>query len=315
MYSGSTRDRARAGPEPRAKKPLSCSEIDQPAYWLPRQAITGFEACTVMPRGQRFRPDAVCSDTVPRPPMQTSARRRPASRPPGTPAPMSIRRSPAPPVLTEQRKALASAAMLSTSFAARAETLGAGPLYFCIVVSLPVWRLCIQHLRQFVQAPAAAFEGGLRGLRGGKNRGDGPVARNARAGGRAVGRPFGPADGVDRSRSPHRRRGSPPRAHRTGREGAGPCRRRRRCGRQTMPRRYRRKHRAWRRGAGSPRPGSGCHRRAGSRRRRGRPARAQRTPLRRRFASRYRPPLGAARDQWRRRSGTDAVPDRRSIGG
>ena len=124
--------------------------------------MTGFEACTVTPSGQRFRPEAICSATVPRPPMQTSARRRPASRPPGTVAPMSISRSPAPPVVTEQRSALASAAMLSTSFAARAETLGAGPLYFCIVVSLPVWRLCIQHLRQFVQASAAAVEGGFR---------------------------------------------------------------------------------------------------------------------------------------------------------
>ena len=139
--------------------------------------------------------------------MQTSPRRRPASRPPGTLAPMSISRSPAPPVVTEQRSALASAAMLSTSFAARAETLGAGPLYFCIVVSLPVWRLCIQHLRQFVQAPAAAVEGRLGGGAGGENGGDRAVAGDAGAGGGPVGGPLRPGDGVDGQADPGRHRG------------------------------------------------------------------------------------------------------------
>ncbi len=76
--------RARApGPEPSAKKPSSASDASfQPAYWLARQAITGLFVRVVNLNGAFAEPE---SETlhVPRPPMQISARRKPAAMPPG----------------------------------------------------------------------------------------------------------------------------------------------------------------------------------------------------------------------------------------
>src|SRR5262245_35137282 len=117
---------ARAGPEPSTLYflPLSSPERLQPAYCEPRQAITGWSVWTVTMNGQELSVSVVSSETLPRPPRQISARRRPASRPPSARTPQSIRHSPSDPSVTSIRSASASAIRALTSGADMALTLG-----------------------------------------------------------------------------------------------------------------------------------------------------------------------------------------------
>ncbi len=75
---------ARAGPEPSTLYflPLSSPERLQPAYCEPRQASTGWAVCTVTMNGHELSVSVVSSATLPKPPRQISAMRRPASNPP-----------------------------------------------------------------------------------------------------------------------------------------------------------------------------------------------------------------------------------------
>jgi hypothetical protein len=85
---------------------LSC----QPAYWLPRQAVTGSELRSTTCHGQREAAPPGTRSIVAMPPSETAARRRPASIPPVCFAPQSISVSPPAPVLTPIRsRALARA--------------------------------------------------------------------------------------------------------------------------------------------------------------------------------------------------------------
>src|SRR5262245_53444394 len=103
---------ARAGPEPSTLYflPLpSSAERLHPAYCEARQANTGCAVCTVTTNGHELSGSEVASDTLPSPPRQISAMRRPASRPPTALTPQSIRHSPRVPSLTSTRSASASA--------------------------------------------------------------------------------------------------------------------------------------------------------------------------------------------------------------
>src|SRR5262245_7602915 len=117
---------ARAGPEPSTLYflPLpSSAERLHPAYCEPRQASTGCAVCTVTTNGQELSRSEAASDTLPRPPRQISAIRRPASSPPTAFTPQSIRHSPSVPSLTSTRSAPASATSALTSGSDRALTL------------------------------------------------------------------------------------------------------------------------------------------------------------------------------------------------
>ena len=78
---------ARAGPEPNTLYflPLSSPERLHPAYCEPRQASTGWDVCTVTMNGHELSVSVVSSATLPSPPRQISAMRRPASSPPSGP--------------------------------------------------------------------------------------------------------------------------------------------------------------------------------------------------------------------------------------
>src|SRR5262249_40535015 len=117
---------ARAGPEPSTLYflPLpSSAERLQPAYCEARQASTGCAVCTVTKNAQELSVSAAASDTLPRPPRQISAIRRPASSPPTTLTPQSTRHSPSVPSLTSTRSASASAMSALTRGSALALTL------------------------------------------------------------------------------------------------------------------------------------------------------------------------------------------------
>src|SRR6185312_12656360 len=117
---------ARAGPEPSTPYFLPASSPDrlQPAYCEPRQASTGWDVCTVTMKGHALSVSVVSSATLPSPPRQISAMRRPASSPPRARTPQSMRHSPSEPCVTSTRSASASAISALTSGAARALTLG-----------------------------------------------------------------------------------------------------------------------------------------------------------------------------------------------
>ena len=117
---------ARAGPEPSTLYflPLSSPERLQPAYCEPRQASTGCAVCTVTMNGHELSVSVVSSATLPSPPRQISAMRRPASSPPSARTPQSMRHSPSEPRVTSTRNASASSIRALTSGAALALTLG-----------------------------------------------------------------------------------------------------------------------------------------------------------------------------------------------
>src|SRR5262245_12580089 len=117
---------ARAGPEPSTLYllPLSSPVRLQPAYCEPRQASTGWLVCTVTTKGQALSVSVVSIATLPRPPRQISAMRRPASIPPTARTPQSIRHSPSVPRVTSMRKASVSSMRALTSGSTLALTLG-----------------------------------------------------------------------------------------------------------------------------------------------------------------------------------------------
>src|SRR3984893_18752831 len=123
--SASFRASALAGPEPSAKKaslPSPCERL-QPAYWLARQAMTGWDERTMRVQGQRGVDALDTSAPVPSPPMQISASCIPAAMLPGWPLPASISVSPSSPRLIPIFNSAEAALNRSTSAAARTFTL------------------------------------------------------------------------------------------------------------------------------------------------------------------------------------------------
>src|SRR2546425_6663755 len=109
----------------------------QPAYCEPRQAMAGWSVHTCTP-GRR-RPSNSTDVKLSRPalPMQISARRRPASSPPGASMPQAMSRAPFPSVEATTPRATASATMASAIAAARSlsrseppSTLASGGMRF-----------------------------------------------------------------------------------------------------------------------------------------------------------------------------------------
>src|SRR5262245_10895996 len=127
--SVSRRAIARPGPEAsawNAPLPSPCDRL-QPAYWLARHAITGSALCSWTSGSPPSAPSPGASATDPNPPMQISAIRRPASRPPRAAIPASTMVAPCSLSVTPRRSCGAEATSPATRGAASAFTLTLGP--------------------------------------------------------------------------------------------------------------------------------------------------------------------------------------------